>query len=426
MATIRDFAAPVAGVARLAYDQALDADIRATIAAGGVVQADSFPGASDSAKMTAAMTYAAAQTYRPWIQLPAREFNTGSTSYDMYNGMKICGPGIANAPKNPEAAGGVANQVGTWRTSCGTGANSLLRASTTIQSVAVCNVSFHLPGNASQVFRASGGNGCYPSVFHNLNMFGGPYFFGNPTEKFLTTQMTFSGHWQFTVNIDTPMTLGGGDCNLWVGGYANVDGVQGSGAGKPVIELSGFGKSNVGTIYMTNRTDWTGIRINNTSDKMLSFFGGMYEGQAQANLSTRPVFDIQGGTNNFYGIYTGQVSDVSGTVNGVIHQSGGAANFFGGSYYRGAAVSAAFPWLYQTGGTARIFGPPICAFNNAEQIRVRWADGTTQTLPAHVNAIDGKPVVEPVVTGSRSSGTALTSLLTTLANAGYITDSTTT
>jgi hypothetical protein len=386
MSTIRDIALPASGnTSWYSHYSALDTDVRAL--QGGIVKADSFAGANDAAKMTAAMTYAAAQTYRPWIQLPAREFDTGTTSFNMYDGMKICGPGVPSAPKNPEASGGPANQVGTWRTSCGTGANSLLRASTTVQSVAVTNVSFYLPGGTSQVFRASGGNGCYPSVFHNLNMYGGPYFFGNPTEKFLTTQMVLSGHWQLTVNGDTPFTLGGGDCSLWMSGYANIDGTQGSGAGKPVFDFQSVSKTNVGCIYMTARTDWTGIRIQGDSTRTLSFFGGMYEGQAQANLATRPVFDIQGGNNNFYGIYTGQVSDVSGTANGVIHQSGGTCNFYGGSYYRGAATSASFPWLYQTGGTARIYGPPMCAQNAAEQIRVRWSSGTTDTLAAHANGV---------------------------------------
>ena len=56
---------------------------------GGVVQMDSFSGVNDDAKLAAAMNYAAAQTYIPAIQLPARSmtFNTGGLT--PYSGMRI-------------------------------------------------------------------------------------------------------------------------------------------------------------------------------------------------------------------------------------------------------------------------------------------------------------------------------------------------
>lgn len=374
-----------------------------------VVQIDSFSGANDAAKMSAALTYGNAQTYKPWLQLPSRTFDTGSASFDMYQGMKILGPGVANAPKNQEIAN--STQTGTWRSTCGTGANSLLRASTTIQSVAVCNVSFWLPSQTSQVFRASGGSGAYPSVFHNLSMYGGPYFFGNPSEKFLTTQMVLSGHWQLTVDIDTPFTFGGSDCSFWMSGYCNADSGPGNGAGKPVITFDSVGKSNVGFLYMTNRADWTGVKIVGDSTRELSFFGGAYEGYSTGN-ATRPVFDIQGGTVNLYGIYTGQVAS-TGSANGVIHQSGGQLNVYGGTYLRDEAV-ATFPWLYQTAGTAKFYGIPQCAAGAAEQLRVRWSDGSTTTFPAHANPTS----VGAAATDAASTMTLANNLRTALINAG--------
>lgn len=375
-----------------------------------VVQADSFAGANDAAKMSAAMTYANAQTYKPWIQLPARTWDTGSTSFDMYQGMKICGPGIANATKNQEIAN--STQTGTWKTSCGTGANSLLRASTTVSSVSVVNVSFWAGSQTSQIFRASGGSGCYPSSFHNLSMYGGPFFFGNPSEKFLTTQMVLSGHWQLTVDVNTPFTFGGSDSSFWMSGYVNVDSGPGSGAGKPIIDFQDMGKSNIGFVYATNRADWTGIKISSSSSiRELSFFGGCYEGYSTGN-ATRPVFDIQGGTNNFYGIYTGQVAS-TGAAQGVIHQSGGQCNFYGGTYLRDEAA-VTFPWLYQTGGTAKFFGYPQCAFSASEAIRIRWADGTTTTAPVHANPT----AVGAAATDAATTQTLVNNLRTAMLAAG--------
>ena len=110
-----------------------------------------------------------------------------------------------------------------------------------------------------------------------------------------------------------------------------------------------------------------------------------------------------------------EMNDGVGTVNGVIHQSGGLANFFGGSYYRGSAVSASFPWLYQTGGTARVFGLPIVTGSSGtEQLRMRWSDGTTTTYPAHANP----QVLAANATDLASAITLVNQLKTAMLSAG--------
>lgn len=346
----------------------------------GVIQADDMPGASDSIKMGNALTTALGMANTPWVQLPARIWNTGSTSYAWAEGVKIHGAGYANAAKNQELGNNTC--IGIWQTSCGTGASSLLGTSTTQQSCTVSNVAFYAPANSSQIFRASGGNGLYPSVFHNLSLYGGPYFFGNPGEKFLTTQMVTSGHWTVLGYNDTPFTLGGGDCDLWVAGYLNSNS-SGSGGGKPIVDLQGLGKTNIGFMYLTNEGDWVGLRVSGGSDKGISVFGGAYEGRSQTTLSTRPVIDIQGGSLDFFGPWLAQVASGTATANGVIHQSGGTATFHGGTYHRGAATAATFPLLYQTGGTAYFHGAPKPVTGDA--IRVRWSDTTTETLPLPAN-----------------------------------------
>jgi len=335
-----------------------------------------------AAKMQAALTYASQQTHVPWVQLPARVFDTGTASFDWFHGMKVCGAGVESAPKNQEL--GLKSVNGTWKTSCGTGANSLLRTAGTLQSVGLSNIQFHAGGNTSQIVRASGGAGLYPSVFHNLSLYGGPYFFGNPAEKFLTTQMVFSGHWTVLGYKDTPFTLGGGDCSLWMSGYLNSNSA-GAGGGKPIVDLSGMGKTNVGLMYLTAQDDWVGLRIQGGSDKGLAIFGGMYEGRSQSNLATRPVIEILGGSVDFFGPWVAQVASGVSTVSGAVHQSAGTAYFHGGTYHRGAATPGTFPFLYQTGGVARFYGPPRSVTGDA--IVLRWKDGTSQSVAPPVNGV---------------------------------------
>jgi hypothetical protein len=53
---------------------------------------DSFSGADDDAKLTAALAYAAAQTIKPAILLTNREYTFALKSRQVYSGMKIIGP----------------------------------------------------------------------------------------------------------------------------------------------------------------------------------------------------------------------------------------------------------------------------------------------------------------------------------------------
>lgn len=101
MATLRDTALPAQGnTSWYGHYTALDEDVRRTNV--GVVQADSFAGANDGAKLQTALTWAAAQTYRPWVQFPARLFSVGSQTYQTYSGMRLCGPGASEGARNPE------------------------------------------------------------------------------------------------------------------------------------------------------------------------------------------------------------------------------------------------------------------------------------------------------------------------------------
>lgn len=348
----------------------------------GVVQVDSFAGATDADKMNAALSYAAAQTRAPWLQLPARVFNTGAATFSMFTGLKIAGPGFGLGPMNEEIASGK-GVAGKWQTSCGSGASSLLQATSTVNDVTVAGVTFH-GGSGSQIFRST--VNLYPGRFHELTLYGGKHLFGSPAEKFLMTQVSFTGHWTVLSYTDTPITVGGGDCSLWMAGYINSNSPTATaGAGKPVVILDGLGKSDCGFLYITAENDWTGLQIKGAADKSVKLFGGVYEGRSQTNLATRPVVDVQGGSVTMYSPHIGQVSGSSGTVSGAVHQSGGTLTMYSPLYWRGSAVAASFPLLYQTGGTARVYHP--VAGVAGEQIRVRWSSGTTDTAALHSNGV---------------------------------------
>lgn len=349
-----------------------------------VVQVDGFPGATDAAKMSAALTYASQQSRVPWLQLPARVFNTGTATFSLFTGCKIMGPGRNSGPQNEEISSGK-GVSGKWQTSCGSLGSSLLQATSTVYDVNISGIVFH-GASGSQIFRSTVNS--YACSFDNLTFYGCKHAFGAPTEKWLGTQFMFTGHWTALSYSDTPFTLGGGDAQLWVAGFLNSNSPPATvGGGRPIVDLSGMGKTNIGYMYLTAENDWVGVRVQGGLDKAVSFYGGAYEGRSQTNLATRPVIDIQGGTTYWYGPWVAQVTDAStGTVPGCIRQSAGVAYFYGGTYHKGSGVNDAFPYLYQSGtGIARFYGPPVSVTGG--QIRVRWASGTTDTLAAPANGV---------------------------------------
>lgn len=401
--------APVEQNVQAAYDLASQAAAAAT-GVPGVVQVESFAGASDSAKMSAALTYAAAQTNKPWLQMPARTFNTGTSSYNMFPGMKIVGPGWFPGPKNLEIAGAL--PPGKWQTSCGTGTSSLINSTVTTNSVAVIGVAFQ-GTSGTQIFSSSGGNGVYPSYFSDLTFYGCKHAFGNPTSKYLMTQTIFDGHWTVLGGFaDTQFTLGGSDNFLRC--YVNIGTSSPTGGGKPMWIFDGMSKTDVHYLYVTAEADWAGVRVINSSTFGLKFFGGTYEGRSASNLATRAVFDIQGGNVVIDSPHLGYVSNAGSTL-GVITQSGGQLVLRNPMYLLGTGVPATFPLLYQTGGTAQVERPMSLS---GAACRVRWSNGTTDDIPLLGNGYTAAIGVSAAATDAATTQTLVNSIRAALIEQG--------
>lgn len=240
-------------------------------------------------------------------------------------------------------------------------------------------IAFH--GNStSQIFRSTVNT--YSAGFGGLTFYGCMHAFGRTSEKWLGTQARFTGHWTSVGHANTQMVIGGSDMEFAF--YYNINS-GGSGAGKPNIIFDSVQKSIVHYLYLTAEGDWTGLRINGTQDHDLVILGSIFEGRSQTNLASRPLLEMTGGVVTMLSPDFGQVSDVAGTVNGAIHQSGGQLRLLYPYYRRGSAVAATFPLLYQTGGAAQIVG--ATSSRSGEQVRIRWANGDVVTAPAPANSL---------------------------------------
>lgn len=347
----------------------LDSEVRAR--ALGVVQIDSFPGATDDAKHVAAWNYARSQTQKPILQYPARTFGPLSTPIAAFSGMRAIGPDGNDGVKNLELSSGnlVNHRV---RVQAGTGTSALFVQSGTLQDIVFANIAFS--GSASsQWWHNTNGDSqsIYPCQFHSLSFDGFLHVLGNASSKFTTTQGVFSGHWTVLNFSGTPLNLGGSDNSLWMAGYINLNSPASvAGAGRPLMHVDWMEKSDFGYLYCTAENGWSGVRIEGQNNRTINFYGGTFEGRAAGNPATYPVIDIRSGRAHFHGPRINYV--IPGNAGGAVVQTGGYLTLDHPTYQKATSADDTFPLLYQSGGLARVIAP--AAGNGTSPIRIRWKD----------------------------------------------------
>jgi hypothetical protein len=339
----------------------------------GIVDLDTFAGSTDDAKLTAALTYAAAQTHIPAIRLAARSHSFSTTGRTPFTGMKLQGSEANNGPKNLEL--GAANAPTQAIITGGVDGSSWFNgASGTWYDVGIRNIAFQA-GNTTTQFWSQPGGTLYACEFNSLTFYGFNHVFGSLANKALVTQVSFTGQWQVIGGTGVQFHLGGSDCSLWFYGYCNMG--NGGSANADVFQVifDTLGKTNVGYLYITCTGGWAGMLLEGGGTG-LNFHGGTYEGLNAGSPATAPPVVITGGNYAFFG----SAFDFTTTANGVITQSGGTVALYSPSYQ--PASSSPSPLIYQTGGSAAIYSP----LGNPPY---RWSDGTTGTLS--FNTINAHP-----------------------------------
>lgn len=342
---------------------------------GGVVQMDSFPRANDDAKLAAAMTYAAAQTYIPAIQLPARSmtFNTGGLT--PYSGMRIIGPFGADGPKSPELADGkyTNHQV---ILNVGTGANSWFNGTATYYDIYIGNIAFTNPGAYSQFWNQHNSATLYGCQFNSLSFYGFNYIFGNPSAPCAMTQVIFTGHWEVVAFTNTAFTVVGSDNDLWSSGYLNIGSSNAPPSNStPLISFPILEKTKIGYTYITVSPGWVGASFGTSGGAhAVSWYGPTFEG-LPGTPATYPLLNVAGGYLTVYGGRFHYLNPAPG-VNGVITQSGGQLTLDSPTWDN-ASYTSAFPFVYQTAGHCCLINP--VGVNSGNTISFRRSGGSTVT-----------------------------------------------
>lgn len=162
-----------------------------------------FTGTTDDARLTSALTWAAAQTYKPTIVLDEMRTYTFSQSRNLFSGLSISGP---DRPQDQaRSSKPIGNQVnlrmnGGWF--------NLAQAQTF--GCAFTNLS--LDGNASsRLVAGHASNVLWTSVFRDISCQNAASVLGSSAVKLLNTACTIDGWWNVNNVQDRAFNLGGSD-----------------------------------------------------------------------------------------------------------------------------------------------------------------------------------------------------------------------
>lgn len=323
-------------------------------AANGILQVVDFPGNNDAERLRAAMTYASQQPFIPWLQLPARTFDVGTASFDLFSGFKLMGPGNpTGGPKNLELAGGK-YAAGKVLFSGGNGAASLFRSTATMYDITIANVAFHATGQNAQFMRST--VNLYACQFDSLTFYGFKHVMGSTAEKFLGTQVVLSGHWQVLTQWDTQFHIGGSEWSLWEFGYVNIGGGGAvNGAGRYLFDLDGLGKSQAGFIYATCNNGWRGLKIRSAKSNGVTLKGGAYEGMNAGAPCDGNVIRVEDGMVTIRDAWVAYaMANPAATEHGVIEVTGSAQVVIDGVKYGRGNLAETVPLVYVSGTTAEV------------------------------------------------------------------------
>lgn len=350
----------------------------------GVVPLDSFAGASDDAKLTAALSAVAADTFHRTILLTNRQYSFSTVNRVPFDGLKIKGPtGYSNPEKgNNNMPGRVAlSGSGAW-----------FAATAEVFGVSLHNLSFT---GGSGAWVVGGTANWYCLSMRDIFTSSLKSVVGSQAQKALLTAANFTGDWEINNCYNGAFHMGGSDNTFWSDGMLLDSGTAFYTAGPATdqfhIWMDGMEKSYVGPLYITAEGGWRAIRHDgaawgSTSSNQggpITYYGMRVEGRNPGAPCNGSLVKVGGGIARFHGcdFNFAMASPTAANDNGVIAHTGGQLSVRDCTYDRatGVAESVPFVWTNSSGD---------CQVNGAMRSqrggtwtgrpRVALASGTTE------------------------------------------------
>ncbi|QQS17873.1 hypothetical protein IPL68_04395 [Candidatus Saccharibacteria bacterium] len=325
---------------------------------------DSFAGADDDAKLTAAITWQQGHSRMPAIRLGSR-LHTFNQTRQLYSGLKLIG--TPAGPRNLEQSGGVfvptrinlgaaiSSGTSSWWVTPGGNLFDIYMADFAVAGDG--GVSKH------QFIDVTTGS-LYACQFHALSFNMMRSVFGRKDRKCLITQTLFTGHWTANNLWDTQFMLGGADNNLWMDGYLNI------GPSSSPAQTGTYADNDYELILIRSVRPMSVLSLCPLSTvgevsrcpvvpAMAYAFGGAYEGYKSSNdnlAAPGTVIRPEGGNGAFFSPSIGQgMQSPDVAESGLVHITGGEWAFYSPTFYRTPAADTV-PMIYASGGRVLVEG----------------------------------------------------------------------
>lgn len=320
----------------------------------GVVPFDSFAGANDEAKLTAAISAIGADTYHRTLVLTNRSHSFSTSRAVPFPGFKIQGPGgYSNADKgaNYMTAQVALSMSGPWWHNNGTNAWDM-----SLRGLAFTG------GSGATVVGQSGGGSWWRLHMRDISASGLKSVAGTQATPILLTGAFWDGFWEINNSYSGAFHIGGSDNRLFMnGGFLDSDPAFNSGAaGQAHLWLDYCENTTVGSLYITCEGPWAAVHVSgpafgSTSDNQggeIDFFGTRAEGRNANQPCYGAPVRVDGGIVSWTGggVSFGMSSPASMGHSpadaGMIHHAGGTLNVDKVTYDRATGVGESTPFVY--------------------------------------------------------------------------------
>lgn len=316
---------------------------------------DSFAGATDDEKLTAAINFVRAQVHKPAIALDKNREYSFSLPRTIFSGLKIIGG--AEFGNQPRSANSNAQRV---RVSV-TGGGPWLRmpASGSVFDFELSRLSLY--GDATSDLIGGSAAVLWTSKIGDIGVVNFRHTLGSPSAKLLLTACHFYGWWNINNAQGRAITIGGSDCVLWEGSNCLIDSPPNlSTAVDCHVCFDYLSKSTIGQLYITAESGPAAIIINGSENSPgLVINSVRAEGRNAGAPSYGAVIRINGGVNTINDVWVAfamsnpSAARLPGSL-GVIDARGGNTIIDKAFYARANGVPESVPFLAASGASTKV------------------------------------------------------------------------
>lgn len=361
----------------------------------GEAPLDSFTGATDDDKLTAAMSYAAAQTHPPAIRLGNRA-HSFSLARTLYDGFRLRGNSTISNSELADASMGTKLNLSTNGSWLSTGTTDKWD----------CEIN-GISAVGSSVTTFLGGTGIFHcGLIRDVSFKQFKTVLGTQAQKLLMTASIIDGWFQMQGTYNGGIHIGGSDNRLFMTmGLADASqayNTAGNAAGQFHFWFDGLDNTHIGPLYVTAAGLWGAVKVTGSpyngsppsNRGMIWMVGATIEGQSPTIPCNGALIRVEGGQLKMHSGYIARAMSNptaqghTPTDAGYVHVTGGAVLLDGVTFDRYTGQAETMPMVYNNGGRVRI-----------RDSFVATTGGTWSGLP-RVQAVSGSTVFDDTMQGA--------------------------